>query len=1010
MFFYSLDASHSEEQTASGVDSVNDESTDECWDSESAVSGSDTDSEYVPTPERPVTLKVSRTDLPNEVAFMEVYQQEKFVESINKIRRCITPHCVGELIPVKVKSSGLGGAISISYACSVCAVKSAVFESSVKYPLGNMSNISMSVQVAFILAGCTHATYYKTLRRALGIKAVNERVFMRTIELMYPVVKAMLDEVCEVAKQEMKEKGEEELGSWKHAVTTADGTWQTRGWHSKNATFTIRNYLNGALLYYHHLCQKGRDKVIQEELYLGTSKSAEGFAARVTFTRAREEGMQVDVHWQDADSSSSNAVSEVFPDAMIMRCGGHAGRAHKKQLEVRAKQKSFTNAFMARYEKQYPEVRTLTCHCRGNHKAGCGCLSVGFIGKAHTDFSSILMECQSQEEFARRISSLPNHARDVHEWDGGRCDFHPLRVCTCEECENKDAIKCVGKPYHTKVKLSCPFHALAYDIECKERASQADKLVHPILKRGHSNAVEASHNVLIRFRSKDIFLERLHYHLSTNLGLLQANLTYMQAKFGTSYHWIPELYRRLKLPVFDGVQDALEKYSVQRKRNLDREKTTPAKRRRIALKVQRTLEARERIKWSKKHGHDTYGCDSDSDSENELGAERKMKKWVKGRGRKCTSCGSSSHQRSSHSDCPFNKACSGAKRSTNSDPVLSDCDEAIAQSVVTSATLSDVCHSDEDIGSDLCTCGAEGRAHRRDCPMSSRKRYPGYAPFSRLDSAESCAVVTTKKTLRMRVGAYVCLHSRSLGKCHLPCRIVKVFGNRCQLYCSKGVLKNSYSATELMPLTGNDSIPLDKWRRAPKVSLQSIGSDLAVVKSCDCDVPLCPESILVPSASEDDDTGHDVWVNNLLYSLTHQDRKIIASHSGWLTDKVITAAQMLMLQYFPGMSGLQPPTLQEVCAFQVHTGEFVQIVNIRNKHWCVVSSVGCDSGVVNVYDSLYSSVSNKTIHLIASMVYSSSSTLEVRMLDVAKQSNSSDCGILSIAYAFDLCSGNDPCE
>ena len=61
-----------------------------------------------------------------------------------------------------------------------------------------------------------------------------------------------------------------------------------------------------------------------------------------------------------------------------------------------------------------------------------------------------------------------------------------------------------------------------------------------------------------------------------------------------------------------------------------------------------------------------------------------------------------------------------------------------------------------------------------------------------------------------------------------------------------------------MPLTGNDSIPLDKWHWAPKVSLQSIGSDLAVVKSCDCDVALCPESILVPSASEDDDTDHDV--------------------------------------------------------------------------------------------------------------------------------------------------------
>ena len=28
--------------------------------------------------------------------------------------------------------------------------------------------------------------------------------------------------------------------------------------------------------------------------------------------------------------------------------------------------------------------------------------------------------------------------------------------------------------------------------------------MHPVLKRGHSNTCEASHNVLIRFRSKDL--------------------------------------------------------------------------------------------------------------------------------------------------------------------------------------------------------------------------------------------------------------------------------------------------------------------------------------------------------------------------------------------------------------------------------------------------------------------------------------------------------------------------
>ena len=62
---------------------------------------------------------------------------------------------------------------------------------------------------------------------------------------MYPVV---LDGLCEVAKREMKKKSDSDLGSWKRAVTMADGTWQTRGWHSKNTTFTIRNYFNGALL------------------------------------------------------------------------------------------------------------------------------------------------------------------------------------------------------------------------------------------------------------------------------------------------------------------------------------------------------------------------------------------------------------------------------------------------------------------------------------------------------------------------------------------------------------------------------------------------------------------------------------------------------------------------------------------------------------------------------------------------------------------------------------------
>ena len=76
---------------------------------------------------------------------------------------------------------------------------------------------------------------------------------------------------------------------------------------------------------------------------------------------------------------------------------------------------------------------------------------------------------------------------------------------------------------------------------------------------------------------------------------------------------------------------------------------------------------------------------------------------------------------------------------------------------------------------------------------------------------------------------------------------------------------------------------------------------------------------------------------------------------------------------------------------------------------CVVSTVDCDSGVVNVYDSLYKSVSTITIRLIASMVCSTALMLCITMMDVEKQSNGSDCGVLVIAYAFHLCSGLNPC-
>lgn len=57
----------------------------------------------------------------------------------------------------------------------------------------------------------------------------------------------------------MKEEPPEKMGSWNKAVTVADGAWLTRGFHSQNFTFHVRDYMKNSVLYYHHLCQRGKD-------------------------------------------------------------------------------------------------------------------------------------------------------------------------------------------------------------------------------------------------------------------------------------------------------------------------------------------------------------------------------------------------------------------------------------------------------------------------------------------------------------------------------------------------------------------------------------------------------------------------------------------------------------------------------------------------------------------------------------------------------------------------------
>lgn len=462
----------------------------------------------------------------------------------------------GQLVPIQC--SVVGGAAMIAFACSGCGV-SVDYASSAMCKGTRHSVVTLSLRLAALLAGLGFAGYHKLFGRYLGMSTLSSRSFYHVIEIVYPHVQSILDEICEEAKEEMKETPSSELGSWERAITTSDGCWHIRGFFSQNSTFIIKNYLTGALLWYGHASMRGADSMVDDQLYQGTAKSAEGYLAAVLFKKAHEEGCTIIVNWQDQDSSSEKSFREVFGDtsSRVMKCGGHIGRAHGNALKEMKTKKSLTVGYKRKHVSNFPQVEHVSCSCSGKkHKVGCGCITDSFIqGAKRNLYCAITQAKNSAEDFAKRMRNLGKyHARGIHEWEEGKCDFHPLIVCSCGECSPEE-LKCDGKAYTSRNVLRCELHALVYEIECYHRANQASEVIDPDLGRGHSNLCECTFSVLTKFRPKDTNLHRMHYQTSTNLGLIQSNMSYLYKKHGSSYHWALDLYKRVGLPELEGMRE-----------------------------------------------------------------------------------------------------------------------------------------------------------------------------------------------------------------------------------------------------------------------------------------------------------------------------------------------------------------------------------------------------------------------------------------------------------------------
>ena len=236
---------------------------------------------------------------------------------------------------MKVKSVGLG--VKVSFACSGCCGDIIHYSSSQVAITSNRRNcVSLVLALCFLVWGNGYPAYHKVMRLGLGTDVLAKSNFNKVIEIAHPHVKYILDRMCESGKAVMKEKYPNFLGSWKRAVTTSDGCWLIRSFHSQCCTFVIVDFISGAILYYGHLCTRGSNNICDSDLWEGTAKASEGHLAHVCFSKAKEEGMVCEVNWQDQDSSSGNSFRSVFPDgslSWVMLCGGHVGRSHGNNLK-----------------------------------------------------------------------------------------------------------------------------------------------------------------------------------------------------------------------------------------------------------------------------------------------------------------------------------------------------------------------------------------------------------------------------------------------------------------------------------------------------------------------------------------------------------------------------------------------------------------------------------------------------------------------------------------------------
>jgi len=155
-----------------------------------------------------------------------------------------------------------------------------------------------------------------------------------------------------------------------------------------------------------------------------------------------------------------------------------------------------------------------------------------------------------------------------------------------------------------------------------------------------------------------------------------------------------------------------------------------------------------------------------------------------------------------------------------------------------------------------------------------------------------------------------------------------------------------------------------------------------------------------------------IWKKYGCFALTNLHKAHLSSDH-LLDDIHMGAAQELIKKQFPHLGGLQNTVMQnsEMLMSLKGNSDNLQIVHVelgQTNHWVLLSTVGCPEGEIDLYDSLQQKPSSDTQTVIARYLRSSSPSIRIKLINVALQKGSTDCGLYAIAMMTSIAFEQDP--